>query len=186
MEDKEILALYRARAEDAIAETAKKYGRYCHTIAYNILHSDEDSEECVNDTYLRAWAAIPPQWPERLATFLGKITRNLALDRWKLVAAEKRGMGQVVLALDELEECVPAADDTAQIADDLALTAALERFLGGLSVEARRIFLRRYWYLSPIKTIAVDFGIGESKVKMVLLRARNELKQCLEKEGINL
>lgn len=90
MEDKEILALYRARAEDAIAETAKKYGRYCHTIAYNILHSAEDSEECVNDTYLRAWAAIPPQWPERLATFLGKITRNLALDRWKLAAVDGR------------------------------------------------------------------------------------------------
>lgn len=108
MRDHEIIELYWARNESAITATAEKYGNYCHTIAYNILHSKEDAEECSNDTYLGAWSSIPPQRPNRLSIYLGKITRNLALNRYKRYTAEKRGHGQVVLALSELEACVPS------------------------------------------------------------------------------
>lgn len=150
------------------------------------MRNREDSEECVNDMLLKAWATIPPQRPNRLSTFLGKLTRNLALDRYKFYNAEKRGNRQVSVALDELQECVPAHDNTERIADDLTLTDALNRFLSTLPVEARKIFMRRYWYLYSIKEIATDFNIGESKVKMSLMRSRNELKTILEKESILL
>ena len=173
MDDKQILDLYWARSERAISETADKYGRYCHSIAYNILHSAEDSEECVNETWLKAWGNIPPKRPDRFPVFLGKITRNLSLNRYKRYNAEKRGGGQTALALHELQECVPAGCCVEGIVDDLALAEAL-------------IFMRRYWYLSSVKEIAADFGMGESKVKMSLLRSRNQLRILLEKEGITL
>ena len=186
MEDKQIVDLYWARSEKAISETADKYGRYCYTIAYNILHSNEDSEECVNDTYLHAWNAMPDQRPNRLSAFLGRITRNLSLKRWEKYTAKKRGAGQVPLALNELQECIPATNQTDSVADDIVLTDVLNRFLASLTAEKRNIFMRRYWYLSPVAEIASDLAISESKVKMSLLRSRNELKQLLEKEGITL
>ncbi len=186
MDDKQILDLYWARSERAISETADKYGRYCHSIAYNILHSAEDSEECVNETWLKAWGNIPPKRPDRFPVFLGKITRNLSLNRYKRYNAEKRGGGQTALALHELQECVPAGCCVEGIVDDLALAEALNHFLASLSGEARKIFMRRYWYLSSVKEIAADFGMGESKVKMSLLRSRNQLRILLEKEGITL
>jgi RNA polymerase sigma-70 factor (ECF subfamily) len=186
MDDTKIIDLYWARSENAISETATKYGKYCRTIAYNILRNNEDSEECVSDTYLRAWEAMPPQRPRRLQAFLGKITRNLSLDRYKRLSAEKRGGGEVPVALDELLECIPAENSTEKAIEDIALTESLNRFLGTLSTESRRIFLRRYWYLTPVKEIAKEYSIGESKVKMSLLRSRKELKQFLEKEGITL
>ena len=186
MEDKQIVDLYWARSEKAISETADKYGRYCYTIAYNILHSNEDSEECVNDTYLHAWNAMPDQRPNKLSAFLGRITRNLSLKRWEKYTAKKRGAGQVSLALDELQECIPATNQTDSVADDIVLTDVLNRFLASLTAEKRNIFMRRYWYLSPVAEIASDLAISESKVKMSLLRSRNELKQLLEKEGITL
>ena len=184
MEDQQIIDLYWARAENAIAETAAKYGRYCRCIADNILHSAEDSEECVNDTYLRAWNAMPPQRPGRLAAFLGKITRNLALDRYRNRTAEKRGAGRTAPALEELEECLPSAGGMDRIADDLTLKELLDRFLGGLAPEARVLFMRRYWYLNTVREIAADLGLSESKVKMSLLRSRNALRKIMEKEGI--
>lgn len=186
MEDNKIVDLYWARSETAISETARKYGRYCHYIAHNVLHNGEDSEECVNDTYMRAWNSMPQHRPSVLKTFLGKITRNLALNRYKTLTAEKRNQGQVPLALDELHECIPGEDNTEHIADDMALAEIFNRFLGSLSTEQRKIFMRRYWYLSPVKEIAADYRMGESKVKMSLLRSRNELKRLLEKEGISL
>lgn len=186
MEDKQIVDLYWARSEKAISETADKYGRYCYTIAYNILHCNEDSEECVNDTYLHAWNAMPDQRPNRLSAFLGRITRNLSLKRWEKYTAKKRGAGQVPLALDELRECIPATNQTDSVADDIVLTDVLNRFLASLTAEKRNIFMRRYWYLSPVAEIASDLAISESEVKMSLLRSRNELKQLLEKEGITL
>lgn len=186
MEDGEIVDLYWARDENAIIETQIKYGRYCYCIAHNILYNKEDSEECVNDTYLNAWNAMPDLRPNRLSTFLGKITRNLSLNRWERYNAAKRGSGQVVLALDELHECVPARDSADQIVDDLALAEILDRFLAGLPKEKRMIFMRRYWYMSPIAEIAADYSMGESKIKMSLLRTRKELRQLLEKEGVSL
>jgi RNA polymerase sigma-70 factor (ECF subfamily) len=186
MEDRQIIALYNERSEAALSETAKKYGRYCRTVAYNILFNEEDSEECVNDTWLRAWEAIPPQCPERLSAFLGKITRNLALNRYKHNTREKRGGGQTMLVLEELAECVPGADSTEQVVEEALLVEVLNGFLAELSAEKRKLFLRRYWYLSSVKDIAADFGLSESNVKMTLLRLRSKLKQTLEKEGIIL
>lgn len=186
MEDQKIVALYWERSERAISETANKYGKYCYHIAHNILCSREDSEECVNDTYMRAWNSMPQQRPAMLKAFLGKITRNLALNRYKSLTAEKRNAGQVPAALEELRDCVPSADDTEQLIDDLALAEALDRFLASLAIEQRKIFMRRYWYLCSVREIAEGLGVSESKVKMSLLRSRNELKKRLEKEGISL
>ena len=184
MEDYQIVDLYWARSESAITETDAKYGRYCHSIAYGILRSDEDSKECVNDTWMSAWGAMPDQRPDRLSPFLGKITRNLSLKRWERNSAKKRGAGQVPVALDEIGDCIPADGPGDRIADDIALTDVLNRFLASLKPEKRKIFMRRYWYFSPVSEIARDFGISESKVKMTLLRCRSELKKILEKEGV--
>lgn len=183
MEDEQIVELYWNRAEDAISETANKYGRYCRTIAFNILYNENDTEECVNDTYLNAWNSMPPQRPVMLRAFLGRLTRNLSLNRYKQLTAEKRGKGQVTLALDELQECVPACGNTESVVDEIVLTQLLNRFLESLGAEQRKIFIRRYWYLSPVKEIAGDFGMGESKVKMSLLRSRRQLRKLLEEEA---
>lgn len=179
MDDKQILDLYWERSEAAISETSKKYGKYCRYIAFNILHNDEDSEECVNDTYLRAWNSIPPNRPSVLKTFLGKITRNLSLDRYELLNAKKRNGGQMSLIFDEIQECIPSLDSTENIVEEIALTDILNRFLSSLSLEQRKIFMRRYWYLSPIKEIATEYGMSESKIKMSLFRSRNELKKIV-------
>lgn len=186
MDDKQIIELYCSRSETAISETAVKYGNYCHTIAYNILHSREDSEECVNDTYFRVWNAIPPERPNKLSVFLGRITRNLSLDRFEKSTAAKRGGGQLPLALEELGECVSTGHPEEQAVDALVLSQALNQFLEALGPEQRKIFLRRYWYFSSIREIARDFHLSESKVKMTLMRARNQLRQHLEQEGIYL
>lgn len=184
MKDHEIVELYWSRSETAISETAGKYGRYCHRIAYNILQDHEDCKECVNDTYLRAWNAMPPSRPSRLSAFLGKITRNLALDRYDRYTAQKRGLGQVPLALEELEGLIPSASDMEQAIDALALAKALNRFLAGTKPKPRAIFVQRYWFFCPVKEIAASFGVSESKVKMTLLRLRGKLKAFLEEEGV--
>ena len=177
MEDKQIIELYFARSEEAIGESAKKYGGYCRTIAGHILPNSADAEECVSDTWLRAWGAIPPNRPERLGAFLGKITRNLALDRLRM---EKRRCP----IREELAECLTAGDPTGAMTDRVVLTAALDRFLAGLPPKKRKLFLRRYWYFSPVEELARDFGMSESGVKMALLRLRRELKEKLKQEGI--
>lgn len=186
MEDKQIVELYWKRSEEAVAETEKKYGNYCYHISYNILFCNEDAEECVNDTYIRAWNAMPPTKPNRLSAFLGKITRNLSLDRYEKYHAEKRGVGQTDVVLDELQECLSSAENSLDIADDLALKDALNRFLHSLPEKKRKIFVRRYWYLSSVKEIAQDYRMSESRVKMSLLRTRNNLKNFFEREGIRI
>ena len=186
MDEKQIIDLYWARSESAIAETQRKYGKFCFQIAYNILANRQDSEECVNDTYLQTWNAIPPKRPNRLAAFLGKITRNLALKKYETYSAKKRGGGQTVLALEELAECIPDPNTVERMVDDRVLTERLNGFLADLAPEARKIFLRRYWNLSSVKEIADAYGIGESKVKMSLMRTRGKLRSFLEQEGIDL
>ena len=186
MDDQQIIALYWQRSELAIGQSEQKYGPYCRSIAHNILACREDEEECVNDTWLRAWDAMPPHKPTKLAAFLGKITRNLALNRREKQSAQKRGGGQVELALEELTECVPGGQSPEHVIDDLALKNLLNRFLRELNPQARTIFLRRYWYLCPVKDIARMDNLTQSKVKMTLLRSRARLREMLEEEGFCL
>ena len=129
---------------------------------------------------------MPPHRPEKLSAFLGKIVRNLALNLYKRYTAEKRGNGQVPIALNELKDCIPATGSETETIDDLILIDMINRFLAGLPAEKRKIFVRRYWYLSSVKEIAEDYSISESKVKVTLLRVRNDLRQVLEKEGVSL
>lgn len=183
MDDKSIVDLYFSRCEEAISQTEKKYGHYCYAIAYNILKSKEDAEESVSDTYMAAWRAIPPRRPAVLSTFLGKITRHLAIDRWRERGADKRGGGEITLALEELEDCASNAPTPEDAYQQKELRAAYIRFLDRLEVMERRVFLRRYWYLDSIEDIASGCGFSKSKVKSMLHRTRNKLRQQLEKEG---
>ena len=184
MEDSQIIDLYWARSEQAVQETDTKYGGYCRAIAHNILKSLEDSEECVADTWLRAWNAMPPQRPSVLSAFLGRITRNLSLDRYKAARAEKRGGDSFPAALDELSECVPAMGGVEQTMDERELGRAIDRFLRTVPEKQCSLFLRRYWYVDTIAEIAVRYGLSESAVQMRLSRTRAKLCTYLEKEGI--
>lgn len=184
MEDSQIIDLYFRRSETAIEETDHKYGAYCYKIAYSILASREDSEESVNDTYLSAWKAMPPRRPTVLSTFLGRLTRNISIDRWRKLSAQKRGSGELELALDELGECVSGEKS---IEDTLILKeviAGLNRFLQSLPEEERTVFLCRYWYLNTMEEIGEKMGFSVSKVKSMLLRTRKKLGVYLEKEGL--
>ena len=181
MTDEELIGLYLARDQEAIAATEAAYGPYCRAIIQRILGSGEDAEECVSDTYLRAWEAIPPARPGAFRNWLGRITRNLSLDRWKSLRAEKRGGGAEAL-LGELEDCLPAP--AGRSAEDLELAELLNGFLRGLTREARAMFLRRYWYGESVAEVALALGCGEGKVKSSLFRSRRALREYLEKEGI--
>ena len=182
MEDKQIIELYFERSEKAINETNRKYGKYCNNIAFNILQNKEDSNECVNDTYLNVWNAIPPQRPNIFRLFLGKITRNLAFKKYEKRKAKKR-TDNVEVVLEELQECVSnnSIEQTAEYED---LVASINRFLAEISEEKRRMFLDRYWYLYSIKDIALKHNISESNVKVTLLRIREQLKNKLKEDGL--
>ena len=184
MDDQKIIELYWARDEEAIRHTADRYGQYCYAIAYRILSVREDSEECVNDTYLDAWNSMPPHRPNILSAFLGKITRRIAIDRWREGRAQKRGGGEIALALDELSECVASAGDVAREVETLEVAAGVRRFLDTLPDTERRIFVRRYWHMEPIADLAERFGYGQSRVKSMLHRTRAKLRRYLEKEGL--
>ncbi len=182
MDDRTLIELYNQRNEAAISETQFKYGRYCFSIAHSILNSDEDSEECVNDTYLKVWNSIPPHAPTRFSAFIGKITRNTAIDRYMQKRAQKRNAG-VELALEELSECLPS-DSEGDMTDELVLKHAIDSFLGSLPKRTRVIFMRRYWYMSSIKEIADGLSLSESNVKVILMRTRERFREHLENEGI--
>lgn len=184
MEDNQIIDLYFARSEAAIAQTAAKYGNYCYRIADNILSSREDAQECVNDTYLAAWNAMPPKRPGILSAFLGKITRNISLDRWKRRAARKRGGGEAALSLEELDECLTGGQSPEREVERRELLRAINRFLDTLPETQRDIFVCRYWYLDCIEDIGTRFGYSQSKVTTILFRLRKKLAAHLEKEGL--
>lgn len=184
MEDHKIVALYWQRDQQAIGETQRVYGGYCAAIAGNILPSPQDQEECLTDTWLGAWNAMPPQRPERLAPFLGRICRNAALDIFRRQQAQKRRSGGE-LVLEELAECVGGAPlEEAVAARELG--EAISRFLEQLPTPSRRVFLRRYWYCQDIADIAEEFSFSQSKVKSMLRRAREKLRLYLIKEGYDL
>ena len=184
MEDGAIIDLYWARSQQAITESEQKYGPYCHTIARRILDREEDAEECVNDTWLRAWNAMPPQRPSILSAFFGKLTRNLSLDRWRRLKAAKRGGSQVEVALHELEDCLPDTrrpDENLEASETAAIISA---FLRRQSEADRALFVRRYFHLEPLDDLCVRFGLSMGQVKSRLHRMRNKLKQELEREGV--
>ena len=183
MNDKNIVDLYFNRDEEAIAQTDKKYGRYCYSIAYNILTNKEDAEESVSDTYITAWRAIPPRRPSVLSTVLGKITRHISIDRWRERSAYKRGGGEVTLALEELEDCVAGLQNVEMEYERKELIRAYVKFLDTLPVTERRVFLCRYWYVDSVDTIAEKFGFSQSKVKTMLYRTRAKLRKQLAEEG---
>ena len=184
MEDLKIVDLYWSRAEGAITETASKYGRYCYTIAYNILYDAGHADESVNDTYLGAWNSMPPHRPTILATFLGKITRRISLKKWRDMHRDKRGGDEVALALDELQDCVPSTQDVEQVIDAAELERIINTFIVALPELEQRVFVCRYWYLDPILEICMQFNFSESKVKSILYRTRNKLMLHLQKEGV--
>lgn len=184
MEDEKIIRLYFEREEQAITETGKKYGSYCRSIAFNVLHSHEDAEECVSDTYLRAWNAIPPAKPSCLRAFLGRITRNLSITRWEAQRAQKRGGGRIQILLSELEECLSGEHRVDDHMDTQAITRTIERFLQNQKQENRQLFVRRYYYGDSVKRLSGMFGLPENTVKSRLSRLRIGLRAALLKEGI--
>lgn len=184
MEDAKIIELYFARDERAISETDEKYGRYCFTVANNLLSDEGESEECVNDTYMRTWNTIPPTRPSVFRAFLAKIARNLALDRATARSAKKRN-ARLVESLDELSECVGDSGGFAEL-ESREITAVINDFLKSEDSLARNIFLRRYFYLDSVSDIAKRYFIGVSRVKTTLFRMRERLAKRLLEEGVSL
>ena len=183
MEDRDIIRLYQMRDERAIDETARLYGRYCHSIARRILGNDADADEIVNDTYLKAWNTIPPHDPDELKPYLGMLSRQLSYDRYDRMTAAKRGDGRMPLVLEELSECLPDRSEN-EVVDRMVLRDAMNRFLGTLSSGARTVFLLRYWYVMSVSEIGERCGMKDSSVRMNLMRTRKQLKRFLKREEI--
>lgn len=184
MDDKRIVELYFERSEDAIKETAKKYGRYCRYIAMRVLGNEQDTEEVENDTYLKLWQSIPPKKPDPLKPYVGRVARNIALNRYDGKNAQKRC--EHTVALEELSECLPDESGENELGESLALRAALNSFLGSLEAKTRIVFMQRYFYNCSVAEIAEVHGMKESAVTMLLFRTRKKLKEHLCKEGIDL
>ena len=183
MEDERIVALYWERSEDAIRQTQSKYDNYCMGIAGRILSNHEDARECVNDTYLAAWDAIPPQRPAVLSTFLGKLTRRISIDRWRALTADKRGGSAVTVALEELEACIPGGTDPVKEVEAKELARAISGFLRTLPYIQRKVFLMRYFEMADLTQIQEEFQISNSKAKSMLHRTRKKLKTYRQEEG---
>ena len=182
--DSELIGLFSRRDQAALSGTQQKYGRLARRIAINILGSREDAEECMNDTLLTLWETIPPEKPRSLAAYISVIARNLAINRRLAAHRQKRGGGEFTVALAEIENTLAAPDQLESVLDTIAIGDAIDRFLDDLPAEARVMFVLRYWSDLSIKEIAARCDVGQSKVKMTLLRTRNALKTYLEKEGL--
>ncbi|MGM9619368.1 MAG: RNA polymerase sigma factor [Oscillospiraceae bacterium] len=185
MEDREIVALYWAREERAIAETERRYGAVLRHLAENLLGRREDAEECVSDAYHAAWRSIPPEEPQSLRAYLGRIVRNLAVSRWRAEHAQKRFGGMETL-LSELSDCVPARDNVEAELETKELTALIARWLRGLDAESRALFLRRYWYGETVQALAKECGVSPSQMAQRMLRLRRKLRAALEAEGVTV
>lgn len=186
MTDQEIIELLERRSEDALSAVQERLDGYCCHIARNILGDEGSAQECVNDAYLKLWQSVPPESPRDLTAYLGRITRNLALSRWRRDRAEKRGGGQAELALSELGECVPTVVSLEDGAGEGEIARCINAWLLGEPPEKRRVFVGRYFYLRPVKELARAYGVSETKVKSMLFRMRKDLKKQLSKEGIEL
>jgi RNA polymerase sigma-70 factor (ECF subfamily) len=183
MLDRDIVALYWKRSQEAIAETQKKYGNYCLSIARNILPFLEDAQECVNDTYLAAWDAMPPHKPKILSTFLGKLTRRISIDRWRSLSAQKRGGDTVTLALEELGECIASDSDPHKKVEDKELAETISRFLLDQPKLERKAFVRRYYDLATLEAICKELNLTPGKLRAMLARTRVKLRDYLVEEG---
>lgn len=185
MTENEILELFWQRHESAITEASRQYGRYCYSISYNILQDPEDAEECVNDTWLRTWNAIPPQRPKRLSFFMGRITRNLSLDKFRAKKAKKRG-GEMLPLLEELTECLAADNDVEKVVLDHDLARIINQFVHTLSERECNIFLARYWYSMSLEEISNRLDVKVNTIKASLFRTRAKLKTYLIQEEVHL
>lgn len=185
MEDTAIIELYWAREEEAIAQTDRKYGPMCRTLSYNILSNRQDSEECVNDTWHKAWDTMPPQRPDSLRAYLGRIVRNLSISRLRARTAQKRG-GELNLMWSELEECLPAPVRVERELDAKELAAAISRWLRTLDDDNRTLFVRRYWYGEPVHVLAAQWGFEPNRMAKRMLKLRRSLKNVLEQEGFDV
>ncbi|MBP1565556.1 MAG: RNA polymerase sigma factor [Oscillospiraceae bacterium] len=183
MDDKSIVELFWQRSERAIPESQNKYNSYCTSIAVGILGSREDAEECVNDTWMRAWNSIPDNRPSKLSVFLGKITRNISIDRYRKNTSLKNNGGQFSVCLDELAECTGNDEN---LTDDIVWKDIIDRFLGSLKNSSREVFMYRYWYMFSVDEIAWQCDMTKGAVKMSLQRTRKALKDFLEREGITI
>ena len=184
MEDEAILELYNERNSSAITETENKYGKLCFQIAENILYNRDDSMECVNDTLLHAWNAIPPKSPERLSAWLAGVTRNIALSRWRSDHAKKRGGGEIPLLFDELADCIPVDSDPQKEVEKGELAESVNRVLSSLSPEIRDVFTARYFYAASLYEISKRTGFSIGKIKSMLHRTRKKLQSELKEEGL--
>ena len=184
MDDNKIIELYFARDEQAITETKDKYGKYCLKIAFNVLGNYEDAEECENDTYLGVWNTIPPARPQMFSAFIGRITRNISMKKLRSKTADKRQGSEALLSLDELGECIPDGQGFADSLEEYELAEIINSFLNSLNTTERRVFVCRYWYCDSIADICNQFGFGQSKVKMMLLRTREKLSIYLKERGV--
>lgn len=185
MEDKQIIELYHSRNEQAITESSRKYGPLCRRISLNILSVKEDAEECVNDTWFAAWKRMPPDRPNALGAFFGRITRNLSISRWRASHAQKRYHGMDVM-LSELDDCVPSQNNVEQIMDEKELAQLLDTWLNSLKPDDCRLFVRRYWYGDAVNALADEWKLSPNQVSQRLMRLRKKLKAYLEKEGVSL
>lgn len=183
MEDEKIVGLYWQRSEEAIAETEAKYGKLCYSVAYGVLENHEDSEECVNDTYVRTWNSIPPDQPDHLGAYVSKISRRLALDKFRRKTADKRPA--VTVVFDEISECIPDIGGEPTV-DRMVTREALNKFIGAMTPTNRIIFMRRYWYCDSVRDIAKLLHMTEAGVKMKLSRMRQKLKKELSGEGVDV
>ena len=182
MDDKAIVLKFWDRDEDAVNESKKQYGDYCLYIANNVLHDRQDAEECVNDALFAAWNSIPPQKPENLKTYLGKLTREIAINRWKSNKRQKRIPSEITQSLDEIAEMVSGGDFEEEL-ELTELSAEISRFLSYVDETKRNVFIRRYWHYDSIESICQRYGFGKSKVLMMLKRTRDDLARHLQKEG---
>lgn len=186
MNDKEIVCLYLRRDEKAIEATKERYGRYIYSISYSVLGQKEDAEECENDTYLAAWNSIPPNEPKSLSTYLGKLSRRIAINRWKHNNRGKRGGGNMDSSIDELCECLPFGDDIEREIEQERLTEILDSFLRTLHTDERDVFMRKYFFFDSVESICEKYGFSEGKVKMMLSRTRKKLYKRLQEEDFDV
>ena len=184
MNDRAILELLNRRDEKGLAAVQEQYSGYCYTVAYNVLGSREDAEECVNDTLIKVWNAIPPAQPESIGAYAAATARNLAKNRWKSMHAQRRCGTEANVALEELVILPEAPDNVEHEIDSRETGEALNRFLGSLPEKQRKIFVQRYWYFMPVEDIAADLHIPKSTVTVTLTRLRKKLRDYLEKEGL--